>query len=134
MSRCEEIFRQICWLEERSWPEVDGMGEEDEAAQLTSTSVGPMSVELGNSMANSMASNSMNSNSMASNSMNGNSMANSSRRNNSMTNNSMGNTGMNTPMMNRPGTNNGEGPSASQSRNSFTHPGVARLDGVGAES
>jgi hypothetical protein len=34
MVRCEEIFRQICWLEERFWPDVDGMGEEDESAQL----------------------------------------------------------------------------------------------------
>ncbi|KAF1916515.1 hypothetical protein BDU57DRAFT_516661, partial [Ampelomyces quisqualis] len=34
MVRCEEIFRQICWLEERFWPDVDGMGEEDESSQL----------------------------------------------------------------------------------------------------
>jgi hypothetical protein len=33
MVRCEEIFRQICWLEERFWPDVDGMGEEDESAR-----------------------------------------------------------------------------------------------------
>lgn len=30
MSRCEQVFSQICWLEERFWPDVDGMGEEDE--------------------------------------------------------------------------------------------------------
>jgi hypothetical protein len=30
MLRCEQVFRQICWLEERFWPDVDGMGEEDE--------------------------------------------------------------------------------------------------------
>lgn len=34
MQRCEEIFRQICWLEERFWPDVDGMGEEDDSARL----------------------------------------------------------------------------------------------------
>jgi hypothetical protein len=34
MVRCEEIFRQICWLEQRFWPDVDGMGEEDESARL----------------------------------------------------------------------------------------------------
>lgn len=27
--RCEQVFRQVCWLAERFWPEVDGMGEED---------------------------------------------------------------------------------------------------------
>jgi hypothetical protein len=32
MERCEAVFRQVCWLTARSWPEVDGMGEEDEAA------------------------------------------------------------------------------------------------------
>ncbi|KAJ9666342.1 hypothetical protein H2201_003530 [Coniosporium apollinis] len=31
MQRCEQVFRQICWLEERFWPDVDGMGEEDES-------------------------------------------------------------------------------------------------------
>lgn len=34
MLRCEEVFRQICWLEERFWPDVDGMGEEDESARM----------------------------------------------------------------------------------------------------
>ncbi|KAH4041998.1 hypothetical protein HBH98_023170 [Parastagonospora nodorum] len=34
MVRCEEIFRQICWLEERFWPDVNGMGEETETARL----------------------------------------------------------------------------------------------------
>lgn len=28
MQRCEEIFRQTCWLQQRFWPDVDGMGEE----------------------------------------------------------------------------------------------------------
>ncbi|KAF2014024.1 heme oxygenase-like protein [Aaosphaeria arxii CBS 175.79] len=40
MQRCEEIFQQICWLEERFWPDVDGMGEEDESGRLDSTSMG----------------------------------------------------------------------------------------------
>lgn len=38
--RCEEIFKQICWLEERFWPDVDGMGEEDESARLGPAGLG----------------------------------------------------------------------------------------------
>ncbi|KAF2755459.1 heme oxygenase-like protein [Pseudovirgaria hyperparasitica] len=34
MLRCEEVFKQICWLAERFWPDVDGMGEEDESGRL----------------------------------------------------------------------------------------------------
>ncbi|KAF2404118.1 heme oxygenase-like protein [Trichodelitschia bisporula] len=34
MLRCEQIFRQVCWLEEQFWPDVDGMGEEDETGRL----------------------------------------------------------------------------------------------------
>jgi hypothetical protein len=34
MARCEEVFRQICWLEERFWPDVDGMGEQDETSRM----------------------------------------------------------------------------------------------------
>lgn len=41
MQRCEQIFRQICWLEERFWPDVDGMGEEDESAEMGTQSMGP---------------------------------------------------------------------------------------------
>jgi hypothetical protein len=52
MIRCEEIFRQICWLEERFWPEVDGMGEEGETAQLGSAGIGSMGPELNNSISN----------------------------------------------------------------------------------
>lgn len=40
MLRCEEIFKQICWLEERFWPDVDGMGEEDETAALGASGLG----------------------------------------------------------------------------------------------
>ncbi|KAK3060053.1 hypothetical protein LTS18_009450 [Coniosporium uncinatum] len=35
MQRCEQVFRQICWLEERFWPDVDGMGEEDESRGMS---------------------------------------------------------------------------------------------------
>lgn len=31
--RCEQVFKQICWLQERFWPDVDGMGEEDDTAR-----------------------------------------------------------------------------------------------------
>lgn len=34
MQRCDQVFKQICWLEERFWPDVDGMGEEDETSRL----------------------------------------------------------------------------------------------------
>ena len=48
MMRCEEVFRQICWLEERFWPDVDGMGEEDESARLTSgASIGGIAADVG---------------------------------------------------------------------------------------
>lgn len=43
MVRCEEIFRQICWLEERFWPDVDGMGEQDETARLGPPGLSTMS-------------------------------------------------------------------------------------------
>lgn len=46
--RCEEVFRQICWLEERFWPDVDGMGEEDESARLGTSSMGAISGGVGN--------------------------------------------------------------------------------------
>jgi hypothetical protein len=35
MSRCEQVFRQVCFLAERFWPDVDGLGEEHENPQLT---------------------------------------------------------------------------------------------------
>lgn len=48
MSRCEEIFRQICWLEERFWPDVDGMGEDDDTAPSMNhaTFNGPMNQNM----------------------------------------------------------------------------------------
>jgi hypothetical protein len=35
MNRCEQVFRQVCFLAERFWPDVDGMGEEDDSSRLT---------------------------------------------------------------------------------------------------
>ncbi|KAG9544723.1 hypothetical protein KCU97_g21464, partial [Aureobasidium melanogenum] len=32
MSRCLSAFNQVLWLWERTWPSVDGMGEENESA------------------------------------------------------------------------------------------------------
>lgn len=32
MTRCEGAWKQVLWLWEKSWPDVDGMGEEDEVA------------------------------------------------------------------------------------------------------
>jgi hypothetical protein len=70
MVRCEEIFRQICWLEERFWPDVDGMGEEDETAQMgpqigiggmdNGTFTAPMSHNLNGPMSNSTMASQMN--------------------------------------------------------------------------
>lgn len=59
MSRCDEIFRQICWLEQRFWPEVDGMGEDNDRAQLTGAAhMGPMGAALNNGMnSNAMTNN-----------------------------------------------------------------------------
>jgi len=34
MTRCESAWMQVLWLWERSWPDVDGMGEEDESATV----------------------------------------------------------------------------------------------------
>jgi hypothetical protein len=47
MLRCEEIFRQICYLEERFWPDVDGMGEVDETGRLGSTGIASMGGNVG---------------------------------------------------------------------------------------
>ncbi|CAN9207196.1 unnamed protein product [Alternaria alternata] len=57
MSRCEEIFRQICWLEERFWPDVDSMGNNNESAnaRMGPPMSGPMSAGLENNMQNGMA-------------------------------------------------------------------------------
>jgi hypothetical protein len=54
MSRCEEIFRQMCWLEERFWPEVDSMGDNNESAGMGPPMGGPMSAGLESNMQNGM--------------------------------------------------------------------------------
>jgi hypothetical protein len=64
MVRCEEIFRQICWLEERFWPNVDGMGEENENPRLrpqvavrtidNSTFARPLTQNMNGPMSNQM--------------------------------------------------------------------------------
>ncbi|KAH7108666.1 hypothetical protein B0J11DRAFT_449552 [Dendryphion nanum] len=65
MTRCEEVFRQICYLEERFWPDVDGMGEDDESGRIVSTSLslenamsgpmnGPLNAPMNGSMNNSI--------------------------------------------------------------------------------
>lgn len=41
MMRCEQVFKQICWIEERFWPDVDGMGEEDETSRFDGPAFGP---------------------------------------------------------------------------------------------
>jgi hypothetical protein len=58
MQRCEELFRQICWLEERFWPDVDGMGEEDETARLGGSNMGSMPAPVAQ-MDNGMGNNPM---------------------------------------------------------------------------
>jgi hypothetical protein len=66
MVRCEEIFRQICWLGERFWPNVDGMGEENEAPRIgpqlavRSTDNGTFTGPLNQNMNRPMSNNPMN--------------------------------------------------------------------------
>lgn len=40
MMRCEEVFRQICWLEERFWPEVNGMGDDGGSVRISTANMG----------------------------------------------------------------------------------------------
>ncbi|KAJ4401609.1 hypothetical protein N0V91_007780 [Didymella pomorum] len=94
MQRCDEIFRQICWLEQRFWPEVDGMGEEDEGVQLGGPAhMGPMGAGLNNGMNN----NSMSNNHMGNQNMNGGPI-NAGRMNSNTMNNNMGSNSMNGPI------------------------------------
>ena len=51
MTRCQSAFSQVLWLWERTWPEVDGMGEENESAgaqRFTSSGMRPRSSTGGN--------------------------------------------------------------------------------------
>ncbi|KZM24928.1 hypothetical protein ST47_g3926 [Ascochyta rabiei] len=94
MQRCEEIFRQICWLEQRFWPEVDGMGEEGHSAQLGPAPTGPMNAGLDNRMNN----NTINNNHMNGQNMNNGPTSNSRMNSSSMQNSGMGNSGMTGPV------------------------------------
>jgi hypothetical protein len=112
MIRCEEIFRQICWLEERFWPDVDGMGEVDETARLGQAGLGPLGAGVGD--LDNMDTPGLNSPSMNGPSMNGPSMNGPSMNGPSMNGpmNPPMNGPMNPPMngpMSGPGMNNGMG-------------------------
>jgi hypothetical protein len=131
MVRCEEIFRQICWLEERFWPDVDGMGEEDDSSRLGSSldSIGamdnmngPMSGPMNGSMNNGP--------------MNNGPMNNGPMNNGPMSNGPMSNGPMNGPMN---GSMNGQlnpsdGTSVGNSRNSFGLSNGDGMDGVSQNS
>lgn len=122
--RCEEIFRQICWLEERFWPDVDGMGEEDESARLGASGLGPMSAGVGgmeNTMSNAL-NNAINNQNLNNQNLNGQGM------NAPGMNGPMSSTGINGPMngpMNGPGMNNGDGTPVGD-RNNFGLEGVGQ--------
>lgn len=95
MIRCEEIFKQICWIEERFWPDVDGMGEVDESARLGTSGMGPMGANVSgmeNTMTNAL--------------------------NNGMNNN------MNTSAMNPPGPMNGPGMNGPSVNNQVTNSNI----------
>lgn len=144
MQRCEEIFRQICWLEERFWPDVDGMGEEDESARL-GPGLGPMGAGMDGSMADSMngpmngamngpmnapmsgpmnapMSAPMNNQGMNNPGMNTQSMNNQSMSTQGMNGPSMNGPGMNGNGMNGPGMNGGDRTPVGDGRNSFSTP------------
>lgn len=110
MQRCEEIFRQICWLEQRFWPEVDGMGEDDDGAQLGRTRMGPMGGNISNGMSNGSAINNnghMGNQSINNGPVHGGRM-NSNAMNSNMSNSGMGNSNVNGPIgpqMSRPSMN-----------------------------
>ncbi|KAH7347095.1 hypothetical protein BKA66DRAFT_432834 [Pyrenochaeta sp. MPI-SDFR-AT-0127] len=123
MARCEEIFRQICWLEERFWPDVDGMGEQDESARL-----GPVMGPLGAGIDNGMNSG-----------MNGpiNSGMNNGMQGSSMNGMNTMNGPMNGPMsaaLNAAGVNSGDGAPITDGRNSFSLSNGTGLEGVGQGS
>ncbi|KAF2872874.1 hypothetical protein BDV95DRAFT_490094 [Massariosphaeria phaeospora] len=122
MVRCEEIFRQICWILERFWPDVDGMGEEDESARIGGPSLGPMGAGLDNSMNGS----GMNGSDMNGPGMNGSGMGGQGMNSQGMGGNGMGGTGMGGT-----GMNGGDGTPVNDGRNSFSLSGTG-LEGVDA--
>ena len=128
MIRCEEIFRQICWLEERFWPDVDGMGEVDESARLNQAGLGPLGAgvtDLDNMDTPGLNGPTMNGpmSGPMNPPMNGpmNPPMNGPMSGPAM-NNGMGGSNMNAPSMNGPGMNNGNGTPVSDGRNSFSLP------------
>jgi hypothetical protein len=115
MMRCDEIFRQICWLEQRFWPEVSGMGEEVDGAQLDRPTnmqldrpnMGPMGAGLNHGMNNNAVNNTQPSNQPINNGP-----LNAGRMNsNTVNNNNNNNTG-----------NNMNAPVAQMSRQSMNRP------------
>ena len=71
--RCELVFKQICWLQERFWPDVDGMGEEDDTARYEGPSF-PGANGLGNdgsSLGGGANGNGLSGNGMSNNGMSG---------------------------------------------------------------
>lgn len=118
MVRCEEIFRQICWLEERFWPKVNGMGEENETARLgPQVGIGGMDNATFNGPINQNMNGPMNNSTMGSqmpgpmnpNGMN-NSMANAINNGPSMNGGMNGN--MNNSRMNRSDSDSTPGPNS----------------------
>jgi hypothetical protein len=138
MQRCEEIFRQICWLEERFWPNVDGMGEGDDSARLgpglgpmndmNSGMNGPMSASMNGTMSGPMSAGPMNG-PMGGGNMN-NSNINRPNMNGSNMNGSLNAPNMNGPMNGGP-MNGGDGAPVGDGRNSFSLSNGNGLDGVG---
>lgn len=47
--RCEEVFRQICYLEERFWPEFNGMGDDGGTVRITTANMG-LETGMGNTL------------------------------------------------------------------------------------
>jgi hypothetical protein len=142
MVRCEEIFRQICWLEERFWPDVNGMGEENEnesarlgaqvgiGAMNNSTFTGPMNQNMNGPMSNNTMGSQM-SGQMNSSGMNGpmnssgmnNSMSNAinnAQMNGSRINGTMNNTQMNNSNMTNSSMDDSDGTPGPSSNNGFT--------------
>jgi hypothetical protein len=125
--RCEEIFRQICWLEERFWPDVDGMGEEDDTARL-GPSLGPMGAGMENGL-NSLPSAPMNApmNAPLNGPINGPMSA-------SSMGGHMNSSHMNGGPMNGGPMNNGDETPVGDGRTSFSLPNGNGLEGVGQRS
>jgi thiaminase len=123
MLRCEEIFRQICWLEERFWPDVDGMGEEDESGRLGPANMGSMGANMDNGISPA---------NMNGPGMGGPGMSSTPINGQGMSGPGMGGQGMNGPgmgPMNAPNMNTGDGTPVGDGRNNF-----GGLEGVGQSS